>query len=77
MRIIYQIIETEEISGENKTYTGYGLRCACEGECAIAENISPDRGSVERLMHTLEREKVEPVHLFDVIYDLLADNAIN
>lgn len=77
MKIHYKIIETEEISEENRRYTGYGLRCICGAESAEVKNISASRKSAERLAAMLERESVEPVHLFDVLYDLLADNAIN
>lgn len=77
MEIRYKIVETEEISDENETYTGYGLICTCGGETAIAENISPGREDVERLAAMLEQEGVEPVHLHDVLYDLLADNTVS
>lgn len=77
MKISYKIIETEEINEENQRYTGYGLRCICGAESAEVKNISASRSSAERLAAMLEREGVEPVHLFDVLYDLLVDNAIS
>ncbi len=77
MKIHYKIIETEEMCEENGSYIGYGLRCVCGAESAEVKNISASRKSAERLAAMLEREAVEPVHLFDVLYDLLADNALN
>ncbi len=77
MKISYKIIETKEINEENQSYTGYGLRCICGAESAEVKNISTSRSSAERLAAMLEREGVEPVHLFDVLYDLLVDNAIS
>lgn len=77
MEIKYEIVESEETSEGNGEYTGYGLRCIYGEVSATADNISPDRSGVERLAAMLEREGVEPVHLHDVLYDLLADNAIN
>lgn len=77
MKIKYEIIETEESGELNERYMGYGLRCTCGEENAEVKNISPDRDSVKRLAEMLEREGAEPVHLFDLIYDLLADNALN
>jgi len=77
MKINYKIIETEEISEENGSYIGYGLRCICGAESAEVKNISASRREAERLASLLEREGVEPVHLFDVLYDLLVENAIS
>lgn len=76
MKIRYSIIETKENDGENEPYTGYGLRCVCGAESAEVKNISPCRKSAQQLADMLEREAVEPVHLFDVICDLLSDGCV-
>lgn len=72
MKIQYQIIETKETEDENSGCIGYGLQCSCAGETVSVRNITPDRMQAERLGEMLERNGVEPVHLFDVVYDLLA-----
>jgi len=77
MKINYQIIQTEEKDENNGVYIGYGLRCTYGAESAEVKNISINGESVRRLAELLERESVEPVHLFDVLYDLLADNAVS
>ena len=76
MKIIYTIVETRETDADFGEYVGYGLRCVCGAECAELKNVSPHRESVLRLAELLEGEAVEPVHLFDVIYNLLADGCI-
>ena len=76
MKINYKIIETEEMNEENGSYIGYGLRCICGAESAEIKNISPKRESVRRLAELLEKEAVEPIHLFDVIYDMLSEGLV-
>ena len=76
MKINYSIIETREADGKNEPYIGYGLRCVCGTESAEVKNISPSRKTTQQLAELLEREAVEPVHLFDVIYDLLSDGCV-
>lgn len=71
MKINYEIIETRESDEHSGEYTGCGLRCTCGAAVAQVQNISTDRGQVARLAERLEREGVEPEHLFDVIYDML------
>ena len=76
MKIIYTIVETREKEADFGEYVGYGLRCVCGEESAEMKNVSPHKESVMRLAEMLEREKVEPAHLFDVIYDLLSEGCI-
>ena len=76
MKISYTVIETKENDGTNEPYIGYGLRCVCGAESAEVKNISPGRESVRRLAELLEREAVEPMHLFDVIYDILSEGLV-
>ena len=77
MEIRYEIIESKERCETGEVYIGYGLKCSMGGETALAENISPHRESVERLAAVMEREGVEPVHLLDVVYDLLAEGGVS
>lgn len=76
MKIKYEIIETKENDEYIGEYMGCGLRCSCGIGVAEVKNISADREQVARLAERLEKEAVEPVHLFDVIYDLMAAGAI-
>lgn len=75
MKIKYKIIETKEFAEDSEPYIAYGLSCSFGSESAEIGDISPNREAVERLADLLEREEVEPVHLFDVLYDMLASGS--
>jgi len=73
----YEICKTYETSPDLAPHTGYGLICCREQE-VLAEfrDISPDRSAVEALAALFEREQPEPVHLGDILYDMLAEGLI-
>ncbi len=59
------------------SYVGYGIRLTAEdGSASTVEDISPDRERVEALARLFEAEQLEPVHLFDAVYDALSDGAL-
>ena len=56
-------------------YTGYDIVGRSEEGAPIrVEDVTDDRSYAKLLCAVLNRERVEPVHLFDVISDILADS---
>lgn len=52
----------------------FGLRTAeQDGTLVEVADISADRSLVEAMAQVFEREELEPVHLQDVVEDILAD----
>ncbi len=55
----------------------FGLRTTdLDGTPVELNDISTDRIFVEELAHLFEREMLEPVHLRDVVEDILADQEL-
>ena len=72
MNIYYEITSTNEVSEDGEHYLSYGIKIAAEdGSSAAVEDISPEREKVEALAKIFEAEQLEPVHLFDAVYDAL------
>ena len=56
-------------------YKGYDIVGRSEEGAPIrVEDVTEDRSYAKLLCAALNRERVEPVHLYDVISDILADS---
>ena len=71
MSICYVMVGAEKIIEDNGRCTVYGIRASTQGESCTVEDISPDKAEVERIMALLDRGQARPVHLYDIISDLL------
>jgi len=65
----YHVIRGEYRTEDGVRYVGWGI----EGGGVRVEDVSTDKAAVSALAALLERERAEPVHLFDIISDFLAD----
>ena len=55
-------------------YTGWGIEGSGEGEAPLRlEDVTEDKQFALLLAAALNREQAEPVHVFDIISDFLAD----
>lgn len=69
---MYRINEVvSHIVVEGKTYVTYGIRIQSDEGCAIAENISTDRKAVQSLRRRMQKGRLSPLHLQDVVEDWL------
>lgn len=72
--MVYQIFAQTLYDREIGWYTGWGISGSSpEGEVLRVEDVTEDASFAALLVAALNREKVEPVHLLDVIQDLLAE----
>lgn len=56
-------------------YTGYDIVGRTEAGAPLrVEDVTEDRSFARLLCAVLNRERVEPVHVYDVISDILADS---
>ncbi len=71
-----QAIRIEVIGGMYDGVWQYGLRAVDRegGVLARMERMSVDRGEVERIAARMRGCEIAPVHLYDVMYDLLLDS---
>ena len=65
----YSVIRSELADAELGPYTCYGI-CATSG--GQIPDISTDYAEVAQLAARMNREGVEPCHMYDVIYDFVA-----
>lgn len=73
--IEYTIMQHTEM-GENGKYTAYGIACRLykKGyvvDSEVLQNITAKKQRIEKFYEILSRNKVFPVHLRDVVEDLL------
>lgn len=55
---------------EKGTLSGYGIQC---GEIII-KDITFDKQKLQKLVYYMNHYRLDPIHLYDVIEDFLADN---
>ena len=77
MKYYYEITAAREVGPDLPPHTGYGLLCR-RGQEILAEfrDLSPDREAVEAAAALFRQEQPEPVHLGDILYDMLADGLL-
>ena len=70
----YRIFSQPCRSCDGQRYLGWGIEGSGEGEAPLRlEDVTEDRRFAELLAAALNRERAEPVHVFDIISDFLAD----
>ena len=70
----YRIFSQRRRTADGVGYTGWGIEGRGEGEEPLRlEDVTEDKRFAELLAAALNREKAEPVHVFDVVSDFLAD----
>ena len=58
------------VTVEGKEYTVYGIRY---NDDFFADDVSSDKSKVEKLVMDCNRYSLDPIHLYDVIEDFLAE----
>jgi hypothetical protein len=73
--IRYYIFPEELQSRDLGRYTGWGIEARTgDGQlCGRVEDVTEDRAFAELVAAALNREEAEPVHLRDILEDLLSD----
>ncbi len=70
----YRIFSRRCRTADGTPYTGWGIEGAGPGETPFRlEDVTEDKRFAQLLAAALNREQVEPVHVFDIISDFLAD----
>ena len=68
----YHPVEETICHAEHGKFTTYGILVVCDGQILYTlSDVFADRVVVESICHMCTQEQVEPVHLNDVIYDML------
>ena len=76
-RYLYEAVRHTAISEEIGDYVTYGIRVSEGGrELSFTADVSTDRETVERLAANCTDGQLDPIHLGDVIEDLLAEVAM-
>ena len=78
MSCVYKMIVTMEKDEEGKPYVGYGIEVwtdsGTERQLLLrVPNLFFDRDRGERLVNLCNTEQVDPIHLFEVIDNALAE----
>ena len=70
----YRIFSRRCRTADGVSYIGWGIEGRGEGEETLRlEDVTEDKRFAELLAAALNREQAEPVHVFDIISDFLAD----
>ena len=74
IRTRYEIFETTVQVNEKETVTSYGIICR-NGSRTLQKiaDISPNKTAIEALIKTINRSKLDPIQLEEVIEDSLDD----
>ena len=76
-RYLYEAVQHTAISEEIGDYVTYGIRVSEDGrELSFTADVSTDGEAVERLAANCTDGQLAPIHLEDVIEDLLAEVAM-
>lgn len=74
MKIAYRIIEENIELDEYDLYRVYGIEAQMGKESCAVRDVSPDKRETEYMLHLLEKAQVHPIHLYDIIIDLLGQS---
>ena len=70
----YRIFSRRCRTADGTGYIGWGIEGTGEGEETLrVEDVTEDKQFALLLAAALNREQAEPVHIFDIISDFLAD----
>ena len=73
----YRVFSQRCRTADGIRYTGWGIEGVGEGEETLRlEDVTEDKRFARLLAAVLNREQVEPVHVFDIISDFLADSEL-
>ena len=73
----YRVFSQRCRTSDGICYTGWGIEGRGEGEETLRlEDVTEDKQFAVLLAAVLNREQAEPVHVFDIISDFLADPAL-
>ncbi len=73
MMLKYKVISEEFHDSELGDYIGYGIAAECDGERLLTvSDMSCDRGLVADLAERCNELELDPMHLYDVIEDVLS-----
>ena len=76
-RYLYEAVRHTAISEEIGNYVTYGIRVSEDGfELGFTPDVSTDMETVVRLAANCTAGQLDPIHLGDVIEDLLAEVAM-
>lgn len=75
MKIAYKIIEEKIKIDEYDLHCVYGIEAQMGKESCVVRDISPDKRETENILHLLDKAQVHPIHLYDIIIDLLGQSA--
>ena len=77
MKIKFKVFSNFLTSDDCAAYTAYGIIAeADDGSRSVVEDVSTEKEADERLVRLFEAEGLEPVHLFDAVYDAVADGKL-
>ena len=80
--LTYKLVHSINPCFEEYELDEYGIECRLfdNNEQLLSDStvahISPDQRYVVRLLHTIALNKVFPIHLFDVVEDLMLDDLL-
>jgi len=65
--MMYEVFEEKCVNDEAGVYVSYGVKCVTS-EMTVAD-VTCNKDKLISFVNMLNEEKVEPIHLFDVIED--------
>ena len=72
--ILYRLTECRIADSKGDLRPCWGVALCCDGVCLrTAEDLSPDREAVLRLVELFNEEELDPVHFDQAIEDFLID----
>lgn len=74
MRVEYTVTEEEQQADGHHPSRVYGIEARMGKEICRIDDVSPSRKEVEAMICLFEKEQPHPIHLYDVITDLLGRN---
>ena len=69
----YRVFSQRCRTSDGIRYTGWGIEGSGEGEAPLRLDVTEGKQFALLLAAALNREQAEPVHVFDIISDFLAD----
>ena len=73
-RYLYETVRQELRTDELGRYVTYGIRVSLDGrQLELVSDVTTDERAAQRLANLCTSEQLDPIHLNDVIEDLLVD----
>ena len=75
-RYVYEVVPDKLGADELDNVASFGIRITMEGDqIDYVSNVSADREDVEALVRLCNKEKLDPIHLKDVVADFKKETA--